>query len=214
MESVGSMGWKAFNTIAAGAGIALGATALGVKANASHFRQNGCNNGYWGSYNDGCGCNGGYYGYNNYPVNRFELEQNLTIANLQAKDYSNQSDLQLFADYTRRDKEMTEKNSEKFETIFKELVASRERQQAEICRLDKEMALNKQASEYNFYIQNGRIDGLTNRLNAITKEIVPIDVICPEPLAGCTKITTNPQIVTTTAATTTGTVVNGTVDVK
>ena len=96
MENIGSVGWKAFNTLASAAGIAMSATALGVKANASHFRRNGCNE-YWGNY-DNCGC-GGYYGYQGIPVNRFELEQNLTIANLVAKDYSNQSDLKLFADY-------------------------------------------------------------------------------------------------------------------
>lgn len=212
MESVGSIGWKAFNTLASAAGIAMGATALGVKANASHFRRNGCNNEYWGSYSDGCnGYNQSFYGF---PVSRFELGQNLAIANLQAKDYSNQSDLGLFADYTTRMKNETEHVNGRFETIFTELVASRERMQAEICRLDKEAALNKQAAEYNFYIQNSRIDGLTARVNNITKEVVPIDAICPEPLVGCTKITANPQILTTTAATTTGTVVNGTVDVK
>jgi hypothetical protein len=167
-----------------------------------------------GSYNN-CGCNHGYgYGYNGIPVNRFEMEQNLAIANLVSKDYSNQSDLKLFADYTARDKEQNEKNSAKFETIFRELVDSREKLQAEVCRLDKEVALNKQAADYNQYITNGRIDGLTNRINNITKEVVPIDAICPEPLAACTRITANPQILTTTAATTTGTVVSGTVDVK
>lgn len=208
MENIGSTGWKVFNTLASAAGIAMGATALGVKANASHFRRNGCNE-YWGSY-DNCGCNG----YHGYPVNRFELEQNLTIANLQAKDYSNQSDLKLFADYTARNKEQDEKNGAKFETIFKELVDSRERLQAEVCKLDKEIALNKQAMDYNFYISNKRIDTLDSRLNSITKEIVPIDVICPEPLAACSKVAINPQVVTTTAGTTTGTVVSGTVDVN
>ncbi len=210
MENIGSTGWKLFNTIAAGAGIALGATALGVKANASHFRQNNCN-GYWGSYNNyGCGC--GYDNYFGAPVNRFEMEQNLTIANLKAKDLSNQSDLQLFADYTARDKEQTEKINSRFETIFSELVASRERLQAEVCKLDKEIALNKQAMDYNFYISNGRIDELTKRMNNVTKEIIPIDTICPQPVSGCVKLATNPQIITTTAGTTTGTVVSGTVD--
>jgi hypothetical protein len=209
MENIGSVGWKAFNTLASAAGIAMGATALGVKANASHFRRNGCNE-YWGSY-DNCGC-GGHYGYQGIPVNRFEMEQNLTIANLVAKDYSNQSDLKLFADYTARNKEQDEKNGAKFETIFKELVDSRERLQAEVCKLDKDVALNKQAMDYNFYISNKRIDTLDNRLNSITKEIVPMDVICPEPLAACAKVAFNPQVVTTTAGTTTGTVVSGTVD--
>jgi hypothetical protein len=214
MENIGSTGWKVFNTLASAAGIAMSATALGVKANASHFNRNGCNGEYWGSYNN-CGCNHGYgYGYNGIPVNRFEMEQNLAIANLVAKDYSNQSDLKLFADYTARDKEETQRVNNRFETIFQELVASRERMQAEICKLDKEAALNKQAMEYNLYISNSNIDKLAGRVNNITKEVVPIDAICPEPLAACTRITANPQILTTTAATTTGTVVSGTVDVK
>lgn len=210
MENIGSTAWKGFNTLASAAGIALGATALGVKANASHFRHNG-NNSCWGSYSDSCGCGNGC---GDSLVNRYELGQTQTIANLVSKDYSNQSDLNLFADYTTRFREMNEKNSEKFEVIFKELVASRERQQAEICKLDKDIALNKQATEYNFGIQGSQIAALNERLNGITKTIIPIDVICPEPLAGCTKVTVNPQVLTSTAATTTGTVVNGTVDVN
>ena len=211
MENIGSTGWKLFNTLASAAGIAMSATSLGVKANASHFRKNGCD-GYWGSY-DNCGCGYGQ-NYHGYPVNRFEMEQNLTIANLIAKDYSNQSDLKLFADYTARDKEQDEKNSAKFETIFKELVDSRERLQAEVCKLDKEVALNKQAMEYNFYITNKKADTLEGRLNNVTNEIIPLDKICPEPLAACSRVAINPQVVTTTAGTTTGAVVSGTVDVK
>jgi hypothetical protein len=48
MENIGSTGWKVFNTLASAAGIAMSATALGVKANASHFNRNGCNGEYWG----------------------------------------------------------------------------------------------------------------------------------------------------------------------
>lgn len=33
MENIGSTGWKVFNTLASAAGIAMSATALGVKAN-------------------------------------------------------------------------------------------------------------------------------------------------------------------------------------
>ena len=59
---VGDMLWKGANTLLGAAGTAMGATALGVKANASHFNRCGEN---WGSYND-CGCGGhGHYGYGN-----------------------------------------------------------------------------------------------------------------------------------------------------
>ena len=107
---IGSAAWKLLNTGLGAAGTAMGATALGSKTSEEKVRQiireeNGCgHHGY-------CG-NGWGRGFNetvfvqpcsdNTPVNRFELGQNLEIARLQAKEYSDMSDLKLFEDYTTR----------------------------------------------------------------------------------------------------------------
>ena len=143
----------------------------------------------------------------NTCVNRFELAQNLEIARLQAKEYSDTSDLKLFEDYTNRLAAEKERVNGRFETIFKELVDSRERQQAEICRLDKEAALNKQATDFGFISVNQEFARINNRLNDITKEVIPLSVICPQPLAGCVPVGFQGQVVNTTATGETNTVI-------
>jgi hypothetical protein len=203
---VGDMLWKGANTLLGAAGTAMGATALGVKANASHFNRCGEK---WGSYNDcGCGCNGygNGYGYNGYGVNRFELLQNQEISRLQAKEYSDVSDLKLFDDYTTKMNAEKDRVNGRFEIIFGELVASRERLQAEVCKLDKEMALNKQAMEFGFASANKEFENINCRLDAITKEVIPLSAICPQPLSSCVPVGFTGQVVTTTPTTDTSTV--------
>lgn len=203
---VGDMLWKGANTLLGAAGTAMGATALGVKANASHFNRCGEN---WGSYNN-CGCGGyynGHYGYDNIGVNRFELLQNQEISRLQAKEYSDISDLKLFDDYTTKMNAEKDRVNGRFEIIFGELVASRERQQAEICRLDKEIALNKQAQDFAFAAANREFANINGRLDAITKEVIPLSAICPQPLPACVPVGFQGQVVTTTDTTATNTVV-------
>lgn len=205
---IGSAAWKLLNTGLGAAGTAMGATALGSKTSEEKVRQiireeNGCgHHGY-------CG-NGWGRGFNetvfvqpcsdNTPVNRFELGQNLEIARLQAKEYSDMSDLKLFEDYTTRMAAEKERVNGRLETIFKELVDSRERQQAEICRLDKEAALNKQATDFQFIIANKEFASINSRLNAITKEVIPLSTLCPQPLPGCVPVAFEPQTITTEAA--------------
>lgn len=110
------------------------------------------------------------------------------------------SDLKLFEDYTTRMAAEKERVNGRLETIFKELVDSRERQQAEICRLDKEAALNKQATDFQFIIANKEFASINSRLNAITKEVIPLSALCPQPLPGCVPVAFEPQTITTEAA--------------
>ena len=58
MEGMKTANWAAngLNFLLGAAGTAMGATALGVKANASHFNRCGEN---WGSYNN-CGWGNGF----------------------------------------------------------------------------------------------------------------------------------------------------------
>lgn len=215
--SMGSAAWKLFNTGLGAAGTAMGATALGSKCSEQKVREiireeTGC-----GGRGSVCGSGWGR-GVNetvfiNQPcsdntwVNRFELGQNLEIARLQAKEYSDMSDLKLFEDYTTRMAAEKERVNGRLETIFAELVASRERQQAEICRLDKEAALNKQASDFQFIIANKEFANINSRLDAITKEVIPLSAICPQPLAGCVPVGFQGQVVNTTATGETNTVI-------
>lgn len=191
--NIGGMAWKGFNTLLGAAGTAMGATALGSKTSEDKVREiireeAGCGNGCYPAY-----------GMNrcNPFVSRFELEQQQQIANLTAKDYSNQSDLSLFADYTARINAEKERVNGRFETIFGELVASRERLQAEVCRLDKEAALNKQAMEFGFANVNKEFACVNSRLDAITKEVVPLSAICPQPLPACVPVTFTGQVINT-----------------
>lgn len=200
---IGSAAWKLLNTGLGAAGTAMGATALGSKTSEEKVRQI-IRDEFGGGHGCTCGFNENVFinqpcSENTY-VNRFELGQNLKIAELQAKDYSNQSDLKLFEDYTTRLAAEKERVNGRFETVFSELVASRERQQAEICRLDKEVALNKQANEYQFIAANKEFAAINNRLDAITKEVIPLSAICPQPLSGCVPVAIEPQTITTSAA--------------
>ncbi len=218
--TMGSAAWKLLNTGLGAAGTAMSATALGSKTSEEKVRQiireeTGCGHGH-GVCN---GYNGGLRGFSetvvvNQPcsentlVSRFELGQNLEIANLQAKDYSNTSDLKLFEDYTNRIAAEKERVNGRFETIFTELVASRERQQAEICRLDKDMALNKQAMEFGFASANKEFANINGRLDAITKEVIPLSAICPQPMPACVPVGFQGQVVNTTATGETNTVIS------
>lgn len=216
--TMGSMAWKGFNTLLGAAGTAMGATALGSKTSENKVRE--IIREEVGGHDHGHNHNG--YGRNvfdenifisqpcsgNTLVNRFELEQNLEIASLRGKGYSDESDLKLFADYTTRFKDVAEKNSEKFEVIFKELVASRERLQAEVCRLDKEISLNKQANEYQAAGFCQGLAAVNGRVDAITKEVIPLSAICPQPLSGCVPVGFQGQIITTTPTGETNTVLS------
>lgn len=190
-HSVGSAG-----VAGAGLGLGIAGTALGL--------LNGGAGGILGNLLGGWGYNG------SNPTQRVaSLEA--TLANERAERYSDQSDLKLFEDYTGRIGTAQEKNNANFKEIYQELVASRERLQAEVCRIDKETALNKQATEFNLAFLNNKIDQTDAGIRCWAsstfvpgKLVMPISSICPQPLAGCTPIVANPQVITTTAATTEG----------
>ena len=161
--------------------------------------------------NNGCGC-GNNWGYNNgcgsnTVVNRFELLQNQEISRLQAKEYSDTSDLKLFEDYTTRINAEKDRVNGRLEIIFQELVASRERLQSEVCRLDKEAALNKQANDFQFIAANQEFARINGRLDAITKEVIPLSALCPQPLPACVPVGFQGQTINTTDTTATNTVV-------
>jgi hypothetical protein len=207
--TAGNMAWNVFNTLLGAAGVATGSTALGSKTSTDKVKEIireemgecGCGHNHYG-------CRNGYgYGYENPLVNRFELLQNQEISRLQAKEYSDMSDLKLFDDYTTKMNTEKDRVNGRFEIVFQELVASRERLQAEVCKLDKEVALNKQAMEFGFANTNREFASINGRLDAITKEVVPLSALCPQPLPACVPVGFQGQIITTTDTTASNTVV-------
>jgi hypothetical protein len=205
--TTGNMVWNTLNTLLAAGGVATGSTALGSKTSTEKVKEiireelGGC----------GCGYNRNGYGFHNSCenplVNRFELLQNQEISRLQAKEYSDMSDLKLFDDYTTKMNAEKDRVNGRFEIVFNELVASRERLQAEVCKLDKEVALNKQAMEFGFANTNREFASINGRLDAITKEVVPLSALCPQPLPACVPVGFQGQVITTTDTTASNTVV-------
>lgn len=91
-------------------------------------------------------------------------------------------------------KTMFEKAQDTSSANFKELVqgfiAQNEINAREFARLDKEAALNKQASEYNFAILNNKIDCCCDKMRCYVdgtfvpgKLVMPLDNLCPEAMA-------------------------------
>lgn len=206
--SGGSVLWNLLNTAIASGGLATGTTALGSKTSTNKVKEiireelGGYGRNCGRGYGYGCGCD-----YNDCGISRFELLQNQEISRLQAKEYSDVSDLKLFDDYTTKMNAEKDRVNGRFEIIFGELVASRERLQAEVCKLDKEMALNKQAMEFGFASSNREFTAINDRLNAITKEVIPLSALCPQPMPACVPVGFQGQVVTTTPTTDTNTVV-------
>ena len=204
--SGGNMAWNLFNTVASAAGIATGSTALGSKTSTNKVKE--IIREELGNCGHGCNRGCGSWGHDDNPlVNRFELLQNQEISRLQAKEYSDMSDLKLFDDYTTKMNAEKDRVNGRFEIIFGELVASRERLQAEVCRLDKEVALNKQAMEFGFASSNQEFARINGRLDAITKEVIPLSALCPQPLPACVPVGFQGQTINTTDTTATNTVV-------
>lgn len=107
-------------------------------------------------------------------------------------------------------KTMFEKAQESSSANFKELVqgfiAQNEVNSAKFAALDKEVALNKQAAEYNFAILNNKIDCCGDKLRCYVdgtfvpgKLVMPLSNLCPEAMARY-----NSWTAPTTTTTTTG----------
>lgn len=184
----GMGGWNVFNTLLAASGLATGATALGTKVSKSDVR--GCHGGY-GYYGEGCSpCS------DNTLVNRFELNQSQRISELESDRRTDAKILDVYKQSAAENAAILEKMRDNFETAYKTLAEH-----------DKQIALNKQANDYQFMMANrefdainGRVSCLTSRVNAITKEVVPLGAICPQPLPGCVPVALEPQTIQTEAA--------------
>jgi len=177
----GMGGWNVFNTLLAASGLATGATALGTKVSKSDAR---------GCHRNGEDCS------DNTLVNRFELNQSQRISELESDRRTDAKILEVYKQTAAEKADVLEKMRDNFETTYKTLAEH-----------DKQIALNKQANDYQFMMANrefdainGRVSCLTSRVNAITKEVVPLGAICPQPLPGCVPVALEPQTIQTEAA--------------
>lgn len=203
--SGGNMAWSALNTLAGAAGIALGATALGVKANASHF-------------NRGCGWNGDNWGYGfngccgeNTVVNRFELQQSQRISELESANVTDAKLLEVYKAAAASDQRQDEKFAQLTKQLTDYVIANNRSTDARFAEVDKQIAVNNQAINDNLSFINYKIDANDRALREYVdcktiplEKKIGINQICPTPLAASTPITANPQVITTTPATTNG----------
>lgn len=204
-SSSGQMAWSAFNTLAGAAGIALGATALGVKANASHF-------------NRGCGWNGDNwgYGYNgccgeNTIVNRFELGQSQRISELESANVTDAKLLEVYKAAAASDQRQDEKFAHLTKALTDYIISNNRDVDSRFAKVDCEAKVNQQEIRDNLRFLDYKIDNNQKEMFAYVdcktiplEKKIGINQICPTPLAASTPIAPNPQVITTTAATTNG----------
>ena len=166
--SSGGIGWGTINSVlgvgALASALGIGIPAL-VKANDAEDKH-GCNDRH-GQCSE------------NTLVNRYEMGQSQRIAILESDRYTDQKIIEAYKQSVADTKaleakinELAEKNSAAHETINRELVAQREAQLITNGKMDKELALLKQADYFNRQLNDCRY--------VTAKKVVAKDDICPE----------------------------------
>ena len=167
MSSTG-IGWGTINSVlgvgALASALGIGIPAL-VKANDAEDKH-----GYNGRHGQ---CS------ENTLVNRYEMGQSQRIATLESDRYTDQKIIEAYKQSVADNKaleakinELAEKNNAAHETINRELVAQREAQLITNGKMDKELALLKQADYFNRQLNDCRY--------VTAKKVVAKDDICPE----------------------------------
>lgn len=190
-SNAGMWGWNGFNTLLASAGTALGATALGVKANASHFNKCGD---YWGNYNGGCGCE---------PlVNRYELHQSQRISELES---GRETDTKILDVYKALASE-NEKAEMKFNQLTKSLtdyiIANNRETDARFAKVECDAKVNTQAINDNLRFLDYKIDNNQKEMFAYVdcrtlplEKKIGLNQICPQPLPACVPVAVKGQVI-------------------
>ena len=162
------IGWGTINSVL---GVGALATALGVgipalvKANDAEDKND---------------CHGRHEQCSeNTLVNRYEMGQTQRIAILESDKYTDQKIIEAYKQSVADNKaleakinELSERNSAAHETINRELVAQREAQLIANGKMDKELALLKQADYFQGQLNDCRY--------VKAKKVVAKDDICPE----------------------------------
>lgn len=190
MRNSGSKGWELFNTVL-GAG-AL-ATALGVgipalnKSSKSSSNEEKCSD--------------------NTAVNRFELRQSQRISELESQSVTDTKILDTYKALVAQD----EKQNAKFAQLTKELTDYIIANNREVDNIKCEAKSNTLSINDNLRFLDYKIDNNQREMFAYVdcktlplEKKLPLSSVCPTPLAGSTPIVANPQVITTTTATTEG----------
>lgn len=202
--SSGNMGWNTVNSVL-GVGALGAALGIGIPAVSKAFsRHNGHDCGYGDGHGHGvCG--------ENTLVNRFELGQSQRISELESARDTDAKILETYKALAASD----EKQNAKFAQLTKELtdyiVANNRDVDSRFAKVECEAKLNAQETRDNLRFLDYKIDNNQKEMIAYVdcktiplEKKIGINQICPTPLAACTPLTANAQVLTTTAATTTG----------
>lgn len=202
--SSGNMGWNTVNSVL-GVGALGAALGIGIPAVSKAFSRH---NGYGCGYGDGYGH--GVCGENTL-VNRFELGQSQRISELESARDTDAKILETYKALAASD----EKQNAKFAQLTKELtdyiVANNRDVDSRFAKVECEAKLNAQETRDNLRFLDYKIDNNQKEMLAYVdcktiplEKKIGINQICPTPLAACTPLTANAQVLNTTAATTTG----------
>ena len=194
-----NMGWNTVNSVL-GVGALGAALGIGIPAVTKAFsHRDDYGRGYGHGF--GCGCS------ENTLVNRFELEQSQRISELESARDTDAKILEVYKAAAASD----QRQDEKFAQLTKELTDYVIANNREVDAIKCESKINTQAINDNLRFLDYKIDNNQKELIALIdcktlplEKKIGINSICPTPLAACTPITANPQVITTTPATTTG----------
>lgn len=198
-----SGGWKVINTLLGAAGTSMGATALGSKTSENRVREiiaeevGGCR-----GYRGGCGAE---------PlVNRYELAQSQRISELESARETDAKLLEVYKAAAASD----QRQDEKFAALTKSLTDYVIANNREVDAIKCEARVNQQAINDNFRYLDYKIDNNHKEVLAYVdchtvplEKKVGINSICPTPLAACSPVAIQGQILTTTPTGDTSTVV-------
>lgn len=192
----GGWGWNTVNSVL-GVGALGSALGIGIPAVTKAFSKNRCD--MAGVCSD------------NTPVNRFEMNQSQRISELESARETDAKILETYKALAASDS----KQDAKFAQLTKELtdyiIANNRDVDSRFAKLDKDAALNSQEIRDNLRFLDYKIDNNQKEMVAYVdcktiplEKKIGISQICPTPLAACTPLTANAQVLTTTAATTSG----------
>lgn len=208
--SSGNWGWNTLNS-ALGVGALGAALGIGIPAVTKAFSKDrhGCGDGYGYGYCHGCGF--GHVCSDNTIVNRFELGQSQRISELESARDTDAKILETYKALAASDSRQDEKFAQLTKSLTDYVIANNREMDNRFAQLDKESALNNQEIKDNLRFLDYKIDNNQREMFAYVdcktiplEKKIGINQICPTPLAACTPLTANAQVLTTTAATTTG----------
>ena len=219
--SSGGWGWNTVNSVL-GVGALGSALGIGIPAITKAFSKDKCNGYGWnngcGGYGFGFGGCGGYgFGFGgcgcseNTVVNRFELGQSQRISELESARDTDAKILEAYKALAASDQRQDEKFAQLTKSLTDYVIANNREVDHRFAQLDKESALNNQEIKDNLRFLDYKIDNNQKEMFAYVdcktiplEKKVGINSICPTPLAACTPLTANAQVLTTTPADTTG----------